>query len=407
MSKKILAPLLFLIFAAPACDNGDKVIGTGPGAGLTAESCSQCSPDSQPKMSCPDGQQIACFKRIDSGCGWADRCTPIAKPGPTCPDMVCDLILCSHGYAKDANGCQTCKCNPEPGPTCPTDQICTTIYCEYGYAKDANGCQTCKCNPPPDPGPNCPKDQICDTIYCTYGYQKDAQGCQTCQCNPPPDACAAVTCEVGSHCETHEVTCIKAPCNPVPACVPNKPTPVDPCTAALCPTGTICKSHEVTCIRAPCNPVIECVPVTPTPPSCDTVKCSKGTHCEVQTVACFRAPCPPIAGCVPDEAPVTCGGIAGRKCPGAGTCHDDPSDSCDPTTGGADCGGLCSCDVASSCTPGTTWNGKPSVCACVPTTGEPCGKNVCTDGQVCCNPSCGICTPKGGACPAIACLPEQ
>ncbi len=36
-----------------------------------------------------------------------------------------------------------------------------------------------------------------------------------------------------------------------------------------------------------------------------------------------------------------CGGIAGIQCPDDQTCVDDPSDSCDPMNGGADCGGMC------------------------------------------------------------------
>lgn len=35
--------------------------------------------------------------------------------------------------------------------------------------------------------------------------------------------------------------------------------------------------------------------------------------------------------------------------------------------------------------------------------GEPCGANVCTDGLVCCNASCGICAPPDAACTTIAC----
>jgi len=34
-----------------------------------------------------------------------------------------------------------------------------------------------------------------------------------------------------------------------------------------------------------------------------------------------------------------CGGFAGIQC--AGTCVDDPTDDCDPKSGGADCMGLC------------------------------------------------------------------
>lgn len=36
-----------------------------------------------------------------------------------------------------------------------------------------------------------------------------------------------------------------------------------------------------------------------------------------------------------------CGGIAGFACPDGQVCVDDPSDSCDPMNGGADCGGMC------------------------------------------------------------------
>jgi hypothetical protein len=35
----------------------------------------------------------------------------------------------------------------------------------------------------------------------------------------------------------------------------------------------------------------------------------------------------------------------------------------------------------------------------------PCGDTVCTGGDVCCNASCGICTPPDGACIQIACEP--
>lgn len=36
-----------------------------------------------------------------------------------------------------------------------------------------------------------------------------------------------------------------------------------------------------------------------------------------------------------------CGGIAGLPCPKGKVCVDDPSDSCDPATGGRDCSGMC------------------------------------------------------------------
>ncbi|MBM7117319.1 hypothetical protein [Archangium primigenium] len=36
-----------------------------------------------------------------------------------------------------------------------------------------------------------------------------------------------------------------------------------------------------------------------------------------------------------------CGGFAGLPCPEPLVCVDDPSDSCDPKQGGADCSGIC------------------------------------------------------------------
>lgn len=132
----------------------------------------------------------------------------------------------------------------------------------------------------------------------------------------------------------------------------------------------------------------------------------------------------------PEDLIPICGGFAGLACPGAGQCVDDPSDSCDPDTGGADCSGLCECNVLGICEKGTVWDDSPSVCGCVeqydpciaalcpagtecvnddgeatcvPFEGVTCGDTTCDTGQVCCNASCGICTPPDGACIQIAC----
>jgi hypothetical protein len=67
---------------------------------------------------------------------------------------------------------------------------------------------------------------------------------------------------------------------------------------------------------------------------------------------------------------------------------------------------MCVCDKAASCVKGKHWDGQPSVCACVEDSagdGEACGAKTCPSGQVCCNASCGICTPPDGACTQQAC----
>jgi hypothetical protein len=40
-----------------------------------------------------------------------------------------------------------------------------------------------------------------------------------------------------------------------------------------------------------------------------------------------------------------------------------------------------------------------------PAGGSPCGPSTCQEGQVCCNESCGICTPPDGACTMQYCSP--
>lgn len=118
-----------------------------------------------------------------------------------------------------------------------------------------------------------------------------------------------------------------------------------------------------------------------------------------------------------------CGGIAGFACPSGYTCVDDPSDSCDPKKGGADCGGYCKrapknksgCKndptktyVATSaeecavirfyCAEGTPFFDSCG-CGCqTGVAGTPCNQVTCGAGEFCCNESCSICVPEGGFC---------
>jgi hypothetical protein len=331
----------FALLLVLGCAERDALIGSG--GALTTTPCNECPESARP--ACGPGEVAACFKRTGGTCSWAERCTGPAKP--------------------DAGA------TPDAGPTCPS-RICTAIACAYGNKVDPDGCPTCECNPAPggdptpkpDAGPTCPAVP-CPAIACPNGHARDANGCPTCRCNDEPaPTCATVLCPMGQKCELQEVTCVRAPCPPQPVCVPAIPTEPNPCAAALCPQGTVCMPRQVTCVRAPCPPVAECVPQ------------------------------------------VRCGGIAGIRCPGAGTCEDDPTDTCNPATGGADCGGLCICKQPAECPPDRIWNNNPKVCACVlVSTVERCGNNLCGEGEYCCNPSCGVCAPKGGACDAIRCEP--
>jgi hypothetical protein len=82
-----------------------------------------------------------------------------------------------------------------------------------------------------------------------------------------------------------------------------------------------------------------------------------------------------------------CGGIAGIKCPGGQTCVDDPSDTCDPKKGGADCPGICQAAYGQD---------KPASCGGI-------AAIKCPGGQTCVDDPSDTCDPKkGGAdCPGI------
>ena len=184
----------------------------------------------------------------------------------------------------------------------------------------------------------------------------------------------------------------------------------NPCAAVLCPVGSVCKVEDVVCVRAPCPPRAICVP-DPSVTHCGGfggLPCPAGQTC----VDDPSDSCDPASGdadcggiCVavsppppPNPAPgLFCGGIAGIPCPGGGRCVDDPSDSCDPSNGGADCGGICQCIQTVACVRGAVFDSSVKVCACVPQ------KPVC-------GPVCTIFCQYGNVldangCPTCACKP--
>jgi len=156
-------------------------------------------------------------------------------------------------------------------------------------------------------------------------------------------------------------------------------------------------------------------------------------------VGCHSEATSPVApaGPGPDEALHRppggrfCGGIGGFQCPPGYVCEDDPSDDCDPRRGGADCGGICLEDdvdeddcrypvrryvsrsrrqcaaVLFMCADGLLPFFDRTGCGCegCPTYGDSmdCGPSRCRPGQFCCNESCGICAPLGGACTQQVC----
>jgi hypothetical protein len=153
------------------------------------------------------------------------------------------------------------------------------------------------------------------------------------------------------------------------ACVPSEPE-LDACATVRCIAGTHCEVTD--------DDGAICAPDEPTNP-CAVVLCLENTTCEVVD---GEAACTPIA---PEPSGPFCGGIAALECPGEGSCVDDVTDGCDPEQGGADCGGVCECQVLALCVEGFTFDGSPEVCACVPTEPEPnpCATVLCRPDEVC------------------------
>ncbi|HEY0707423.1 MAG TPA: protease complex subunit PrcB family protein [Polyangia bacterium] len=173
----------------------------------------------------------------------------------------------------------------------------------------------------------------------------------------PTNPCAVTLCPAGTECVLNKSL------PPQAICVPQQPTtppPTNPCAAILCPVNSQCVLTKSNPPQAVCRPTTQPPPADP----CATVRCRAGFHCEAQQVTCVRAPCNPVGVCVADKGPA-CGGFAGIKCPGSGSCVDDASDTCDPAKGGADCGGICRCDVRAVCIEGHKFDESPEVCACV------------------------------------------
>lgn len=71
--------------------------------------------------------------------------------------------------------------------------------------------------------------------------------------------------------------------------------------------------------------------------------CYSAAVCEAQAGGrCGFTRSPALIACLAGVQGIArCGGFAGLQCATGLTCVDDPTDTCNPATGGADCGGIC------------------------------------------------------------------
>jgi hypothetical protein len=118
--------------------------------------------------------------------------------------------------------------------------------------------------------------------------------------------------------------------------------------------------------------------------------------CNGGQICALRCPeCAPQVTAEPEALPST---LAERQ-PTALTCRA-PQRLCTSCSGGQICAIQCpACPPPASAEPGDL----PEALAIGPASAEFCGGRICPAGTSCCNPSCGICTPKGVNCTQQSC----
>ncbi|CAP37669.1 Protein CBG20704 [Caenorhabditis briggsae] len=129
------------------------------------------------------------------------------------------------------------------------------------------------------------------------------------------NTCAHTKCKCLEKCVMVEVTCVTAPCYPVPECRPRRiirppiqPNPIEPLPIESARNK---RQAEVSLD----NPL----PVVPLNP-CDTVKCAAGTQCVLHDAVCKAPPCNPIPTCEPIRCPgknqewLQCGSACPKRC---------------------------------------------------------------------------------------------
>lgn len=336
--------------------------------GISGQSC-------EPGLRCVDDPTDECDPDMHADCrgicvpdDTSLRCNGIA--GVTCPPGF-DCVDDPNDTCEPQDGGADCPgiCEPAEIGECKTDADCPTLRAP---------CSVC-----PDNTEVCPRS-LCDHGRCIVNVPT---------CTPP------VVCD---GCKPGDV-CVDDPdesCDPATGsscqgmCVPpNRPRPCGGLIGDTCPAGYGCVDDP----NDDCSPDSSgadcpgvCEPARP--PQCtadeDCVHILGGcTPCPDGTFACPHSECRDgmcallIDACV---TPGFCGGIAGFPCPPGSTCVDDPRDDCDPTTGGADCGGMCVREE------------EPRRCAGF--TGEP-----CPEGYECVDDARDDCDPDGGGadCPGI------
>jgi hypothetical protein len=379
---------------------------------------------------CSDGTEACPHWECNSGiCQINFGACPPACNDRDCAAMLCGAVCqkCPDGVTCAQPGCLNGTCNCFAICPAPTPKTCggiAGIQCPSGQICVDNPNDSCD---PNNGGADCSGEcivkQFCGGIagiQCPSGMNCVDDPTDSCDPNnggadcggmcvsaPAPPACTTngdcicpalcKLCADGVTCATSQ--CVKGQCKCNSFCPPSACTAATDCTGPLpkiacrlCSDGSSACPHWE-CDNGTCQINLGSCP--PQPQACGGIagiQCPSGMICvDNPTDSCDPtkggADCP--GECVVKQF---CGGIAAIQCPGGWNCIDDPTDSCDPNNGGADCGGICvpappppQCTTAADCT-------GPLPLACL----------LCSDGSsVCPTWDCvnGACQVNSGSCP--------